>query len=654
MPVRDLLSAASGASAPADPYFYDVSLLLNGDGTNGSQNNTFLDSSTNNFTITRNGNTTQGSFSPYGSNWSNYFNGSSDLTAPANSAFAFSADFTIEGWAYPTAPGGFQHYFDFRSFGSSADGFTIGLTGSTPYPWIYSGSGTVLTGSIPVPVNQWSHFAVVRSGSTITFYVNGVSAGTWNSSTNFTDNNCVIGRYMGSASEFYAGYLSNLRIVKGTALYTTSFTPPTTPLTAISGTSLLTCQSNRFIDNSSNAFAITVNGTISVQRFSPFNPTAPYSTSVIGGSGYFDGSGDYLSAPSNAAFGIGTGDYTFECWVFKQTSSRVALFAIASAGLSVSINTSGNIEVNRSLTAIDFTFTAGVPNNTWTHLAVVRSGTSLQAFMNGASLGTQTSSTSYGQGICYVGIDADASSTPYTGYISNFRLVKGSAVYTAAFAPPTAPLTAITNTALLLSTTNAGIPDLAMQNNLETVGDAQVSTSVKKYGTGSLAFDGTGDFIQGGAFTSPVYAFGTGNFTVEAWLYTNTNKTQIVIDTGTTSGSTTGLQVALNSSGYPYFVISNSVVLTSSIIVNTTTWTHVAWVRNSGTITVYVNGVSGGSTSNTTNISDTGLTIGTPNDWRNTSSSFHFDGYIDDLRITKGLARYTANFTPPTAALPTY
>ena len=61
---------AAGALAPADPYFYDVTLLLSGDGTNGGQNNTFLDSSTNNFTITRNGNTTQGSFSPYGNLWS--------------------------------------------------------------------------------------------------------------------------------------------------------------------------------------------------------------------------------------------------------------------------------------------------------------------------------------------------------------------------------------------------------------------------------------------------------------------------------------------------------------------------------------------------------------------------------------------------------
>ena len=88
-----------GSSAePTDTNFKNVTLLLHGDGSNGAQNNTFIDSSTNNFTITRNGNTTQGSFSPYGSNWSNYFDGTSDyLTYTGGSSLNFgTGDFTIE------------------------------------------------------------------------------------------------------------------------------------------------------------------------------------------------------------------------------------------------------------------------------------------------------------------------------------------------------------------------------------------------------------------------------------------------------------------------------------------------------------------------------------------------------------------------------
>jgi len=67
----------------SDPQFNYVSALLTGDGTNGAQNNTFIDSSANNFTITRAGNTTQGSVSPYGGNWSNYFDGSGDYLSVA-------------------------------------------------------------------------------------------------------------------------------------------------------------------------------------------------------------------------------------------------------------------------------------------------------------------------------------------------------------------------------------------------------------------------------------------------------------------------------------------------------------------------------------------------------------------------------------------
>jgi hypothetical protein len=85
-----------------DPQFNYVTMLLHGDGTNGAQNNTFLDSSTNNFAITRGGNTTQGSFSPYGSNWGNYF-GTANGNALLFTELTLSSDFTIETWIYQTA-----------------------------------------------------------------------------------------------------------------------------------------------------------------------------------------------------------------------------------------------------------------------------------------------------------------------------------------------------------------------------------------------------------------------------------------------------------------------------------------------------------------------------------------------------------------------
>ena len=154
-------------------------------------------------------------------------------------------------------------------------------------------------------IGVWYSFAVVRQSGTINFFINGVQQTTQNAGViggySFpAEGTTFIGRGW-STPEYFTGYISNVRTTNGTALYTANYTPATAPLSPISGTTILSCQSNRFIDNSSNGFTLTANGSPSVQRFSPFNPTAPYSTSVIGGSGYFDGSGANLTFASNAA-----------------------------------------------------------------------------------------------------------------------------------------------------------------------------------------------------------------------------------------------------------------------------------------------------------------------------------------------------------------
>ena len=109
-----------------------------------------------------------------------------------------------------------------------------------------------------------------------------------------------------------------MRVINGTALYTENFTPSTQPLTAISGTSLLTCQSNTFVDNSTNNFAVTAAGNSKPTTFAPFAVTyssrQSYTPAVFGGSMYFDGTGDYLNS-SNSAFAMGTGSFTWETWL---------------------------------------------------------------------------------------------------------------------------------------------------------------------------------------------------------------------------------------------------------------------------------------------------------------------------------------------------
>jgi hypothetical protein len=95
-----------------------------------------------------------------------------------------------------------------------------------------------------------------------------------------------------------------------------------------------------------------------------------------------------------------------------------------------------------------------------------------------------------------IGRTQDGTVPDWNGYISNYRFVKGRAVYTSNFVPPIAPVTAVANTSLLCNFTNAGIIDNAMMNNLETLGDAKISTVQSKYGGSSMFFDGTGDYLS--------------------------------------------------------------------------------------------------------------------------------------------------------------
>ena len=655
-------------STPADPYFYDVTLLLNGDGTNGAQNNTFLDSSTNNFTITRNGNTTQGSFSPYGSLWSNYFNGSSYLSAPAGSAWAFgTGDFTVETWINTNTTGSQQCITG--TYLNSSSGFSFAVETSNNYLKVRTlGDPVVLTGNVTVTPNVWHHVAVVRSSGTITLYLDGTSCGSTSNSDNITSNGVAmyIGQ-LGNSSGYVNGYLSNVRIVKGTAVYTSNFTPSTTPLTAVSGTQLLTSQSNRFIDNSSNAFAITVNGSPSVQRFSPFNPTAPYSTSVIGGSGYFSAtSGDNISAASTSLT-FSSGNYTIEAWVYvtayATTANTILMNASSGAGSAYFPRLSFTSTVIQTYDVASnnlLTFSGTVPLNAWTHVALSKSGTSVRAFINGIQAGS-TATDSYtwsngGQPNNIGGISGTAN-FQLKGYMTDLRVNNTTALYTTNFTPPTAPETAVSGTQLLLNYVNAGIPDLAMQNNLQTVGSAQVSTSVKKYGTGSLSFNGTTDYLTGQLNT--VNNFGSGNFTVEGWIYPNSVSTNQWIYT-TENNASYSFVVYISSSGKLSTRLSSTGSSITTTINGTTTlatgtWYYAAIVRNGTTVTIYLNGTSDGSGTFSGAVYPTGnnFGIGAGVQYPSTTVLF-YNGYIDDLRITNGVARYTTTFTPPTAALPTY
>jgi len=652
--LQDAARLQSQQQWATDPLFENTTLLLQADNApNAAQNNTFLDSSANAFTITRNGNTTQGSFTPFSQSpgwWSNYFDGSGDyITVPANTAFDFgTGDFTLECWIYSLAD---QTRFAGLLCNFSTVGFYLSFATSNYVGFSDFGTYFIGASSVPMTNNVWTHVALTRSGTTLRMFFNGQVVGTaLGNTTAFggTSGATAVGSNGGTS---FNGYISNARIIKGTALYTSNFNPSTTPLTAVSGTSLLTCQSNRFVDISNN-FPVTRIGDVSIQAFSPFAPQFQYTPTVIGGSGYFDGN-DFLTYTYGPELAFGTGDFTVEFWMYTSGTTSGILQGDINAGWGLFI-LSGTLywqsvvnQTNRLIVNV-----AAYLNLAWRHWAIVRSGGTLSLYIDGQLITSVADSTNYADtaGTFNIG-QAPVVGTFLTGYLSGLRIVKGTAVYTAAFTPPTAPPTAITNTSLLLNYTNAAITDGTMKNNLETVGNAQVSTSIVKYGTGSMAFDGSGDYLTSNVGTTDLYAFGTGDFTIEMWVYFNgVASVQCVYDSRPASTQGNYVLIYLNSDGTLRYFVNSADRITSSAL-SASTWYHVAVSRSGTSTRLFINGTQSGSTytDSTSYLNASGRPWIGINAFNTTQG---LNGYLDDLRITKGIARYTANFTPPQVALP--
>lgn len=227
---------------------------------------------------------TPGTFDEY-TNSANYysvqFNGSTQwLTVPTNAAFAFgTGDFTIELWLYNRSNGQ-STLFDFRATTSSASPYVF-KTGSNTISYNTAGAGTVITGTKTLALNTWHHIALVKSSNVTRLYVNGTQDGSSYSDTNTYVNTTVV--LIANSFQLTSpvnGYISNFRIVKGTAVYTSNFIRPFQPLTAITGTSLLTCKSATIVDtgtaNGGSPFTITNVGTATVSNsvVPTYNPVA--------------------------------------------------------------------------------------------------------------------------------------------------------------------------------------------------------------------------------------------------------------------------------------------------------------------------------------------------------------------------------------------
>lgn len=644
-----------------DTYFKNTTLLLNGE---ANVTPFIADASTNSLALTINGDTKPVLFNPYQEGYySNFFDGAGDYLTPPLLNFG-TTDFTVEAWVCPTTAGdGSSSQILYISTGAttrlafrlnSANKMDLYLNAVTPGVTTYT-SNTVLV------TNGWYHLAAVRQSGSIKLFVNGILDNTPSASVHDINQNDVY-TYIGSigaSTQPFTGYISNFRITN-TAVYTATFTPPTSPLTAISGTRLLTCQSNRFIDNSSNAYTIAKAGDVLISPAIPFTQNASYSTY---GSTYFDGTGDYITTSSSSGLAFGTGDFTIECWVYLAASSD----ANASFFTSTPATTYNGVMMGKDVIGISGPGGSGgnltgvtMPVSTWTHVALTRSGTSMRVFFNGVQQGsTATNSTNINSTLGTIGSRyVEATGYLWTGYISDLRVLKGTALYTTTFTPPTSLLTAIANTSLLTlqyngGAKNQGIIDNSNFNNIVTRNGNTSQGTFSPYSvTGwSNYFDGTGDYLSVDS-TGTALNSGTSNCTYETWVYFNSVATTTgAIFTGSNSAgdSTNCIALFLANTGI-LLLYGPSATNTAQCNVVANRWYHVAVTRSTNTFTLWLDGVSQGSFTDSGSISYSAtkpLSLGRFGAY----AGYYLNGFLSNMRIINGTALYTSTFTPSTTPL---
>lgn len=187
--------------------------------------------------------------------------------------------------------------------------------------------------------------------------------------------------------------------------------------------------------------------------------------------------------------------------------------------------------------------------------------------------------------------------------------------------------------------------------------NVRLSTAVKKFGTASIYFGAGGN--NANLFATALPGMGTGDFTIEMWFYSTVAAPQYgyyFYDTRpyTVNGVYTTLYVGGSNDGANaqklIFVVSATRVITGTTTITTNTWNHVALSRSAGVTRMFLNGVQEGSSYTDANnyLTGAGGYVGNSTAFINSV----WAGYLDDIRVTQGVGRYTANFTPPTTEFP--
>jgi hypothetical protein len=366
-----------------------------------------------------------------------------------------------------------------------------------------------------------------------------------------------------------------------------------------------------------------------------------------------------LSAARQSAFLLGTNNFTIEFWVYFNSVASGQTVAgshitTAAGDWLIYTSSSGNLSYYLSSTGSTWNIAnqvaiGAVVTGTWYHVALVRNGSVFTPYLNGVAGTTTTSSASLFASSAPVSIAASNNpSTYFSGYVSNFRMVNGTAIVPPA-GGPTTPVTNVTNTSLLLNMANAGIYDAAAQNDLITVGEVQTSTTpTPKFGvTTSIKFDPATNLDYLNILpVPPSLTLGTSDFTIEGWVYFNTVAgAQTIFDQR--PAGTNGAYPVLYMNGATMVWYVNTAGQITSGALSISTWYYFAVVRASSVTKMYINGVQAGSNySDTNNYLASKTLIGVSND-----IASGLNGNLQEFRITRGVARTVT--TIPTAPFPT-
>lgn len=610
-------------------------------------------------------------FSPF-SNTSLYLNGSSSYaTVTVDSSFAFgTSDFTIEMWFNVVNPGTGSSIgstlISNCTTGSDVNYFQLVYTSAMKLGFVARNSTTniPITGNTTITYGVWHHVAVVRSGGVFYIYLDGALEMQQTSAVSITQRNLIIGGFLfTSSNSFTKGHIYQVHVTDN-AKYTAAFTPSAAEITPSANTILLTAFGPVLKDLSSKNLTITKSFTDGKVCMSPeIPPGAPkldntnsvfvYNRSPVSQNIKIE------TTTNNFIPSTSSTQWTLECFVYlTRTPNGSAVLSNYSAQsnsvpmmLSFGTTIGGRLTTGRYLSGwVTASSTAAVPLFTWLHIAGTFDGSVHRVFLNGQLMATSiaTTAATVGDTNFSIGRRWDTSNEGLEGYIYNPRVSMGIARYTASFTPPTEPVTSDSFTRLLFNPKTAVLPDYKNLGTGSTItGSGQYEESKwKNNGLKYLYSTTTPSYAI--INTNPCSSFGLSDFTIEFWLKRNTISTvnTILFDgrTYTTSAGTFDLSYTNNNL---IFRTENTARITTTTSPLSTNWQHIAISRSSGTTRLFVDGAQVGSFADTMNyLFYNGFTVGYS---YNGSTPASTSGIIEDLRITRGLGRYTANFSVPTA-----